>query len=382
MLRKSRFAKSARGPFAWIPWLAVVVLIVPLAASAVDFSVKLEPGVAIPLTAPQNDAFDLGFGQSVKALIGLTSWLDIGPTVSYLMLSADKKGTEAGVAWGFGGGLRFKRPHDAKGFYGISPWLDADALYIRTDKLNRPGFDAAVGVSIPIGRDRVFWLGPFVRYLQVIQLNRDGYDNRDARVLIAGLSFEVGTGLRREHVEELPPPPPPAQAAAPCPGCPDLCPDRDQDGLPDAVDHCPDVVGPIDNWGCPVYEKVVVKKDKLELKEKIYFAWDEAKIEPVSHPVLDEVAEALKDNKGFRVQVDGHTDSSGAYDYNQGLSEDRANAVIDYLAAKGIARDRLTAKAFSEGTPVQTNETTEGREANRRVEFVVNFILLNDGGSK
>ncbi|CAN5244606.1 hypothetical protein BH09MYX1_BH09MYX1_62710 [soil metagenome] len=70
---------------------------------------------------------------------------------------------EAGVLWGFGAGLRLKRPHDKQTVAGISPWLDADALYMRTGPLNRPGFDVAVGVSIPIGEARTFWIGPFAR---------------------------------------------------------------------------------------------------------------------------------------------------------------------------------------------------------------------------
>ena len=267
-------------------------------------------------------------------------------------------------------------PHDGERFFGISPWLDADALYIRTGDLNRPGFDVAVGVSVPIGEARTFWVGPFVRYQQVIQINRAGYDNRDAKILTLGVSFEAGTGVERERVvveaaapvAAAPPPAPPKEVA--------VCADRDADGVPDVVDRCPDVIGTTEAWGCPSYQKIVVQKDKLELKEKLYFAWDAATLEPASFPVLDEVVQALKDNKGFRVQVEGHTDSTGGETHNQTLSEQRATAVLDYLVAHGVPGDRLVSKGFSSSVPTDSNATVEGRENNRRVEFVVSFIIL------
>jgi OOP family OmpA-OmpF porin len=139
------------------------------------------------------------------------------------------------------------------------------------------------------------------------------------------------------------------------------------------------VAGPPDNWGCPLYQKLVVKRDKLELKERIYFAWDQAVLQDVSFPVLDEVVQALKDNKGFRVQVEGHTSSEGSDDHNQTLSERRAEAVLDYLVAHGIGKERLLSTGFASSVPVDSNATIAGRENNRRVEFVVNFTILNDG---
>jgi OOP family OmpA-OmpF porin len=71
------------------------------------------------------------------------------------------------------------------------------------------------------------------------------------------------------------------------------------------------------------------------------------------------------------VEVAGHTDSVGSEEYNQGLSERRANTVRDYLASKGINASRLTARGYGEGRPVASNDTSEGRQENRRVELVV-----------
>jgi outer membrane protein OmpA-like peptidoglycan-associated protein len=349
-------------------------LVLPSSAAATDLSFKLEPGVAIPLSAPQSQVYDIGGGQAFKALLGLTPYLDVGPSVSFMLLPASTPLAESGVVWGLGAGLRLKRPHDAQSLYGISPWFDADVLYIRTGGLSRPGFDAALGVSVPIGESRTFWVGPFARYLHTFQPNRDGYDNRDARLLTLGISLEVGTGIERKRE----PPEEPRTITREVVSCPD----RDQDTVPDTVDRCPDVAGVTDTWGCPNYQKVVVKRDKLELKERLYFAWDQARLEDASLPVLDEVVQALKDNPGFRVQVEGHTDSSGGNDHNQALSEQRAKAVLDYLAAHGISKDRLISKGFSSSVPNDTNTTTAGRENNRRVEFVVSFIILDSGSAK
>ena len=365
--------------------LAVALVAVPLAANAVDFSMKLEPGVSIPLTAPQSEVYGIGVGQSAKMLFGITSFLDIGPSGQFMMLPNRSPGLESGVVWGLGLGARLKRPHDAESFYGISPWLDADLLYARTGPLNRPAFDVAVGLSIPLGEARVFWIGPFVRYLHVIQIDRPGYDNHDAKLLTIGLSLEVQSVAKKP----VPTPEPEVhyvtkEEIRTVTVTKEIftCPDGDKDGVVDNADLCPDVAGPVTNSGCPVYQKLVVKKEKLELKEKLFFDWDKATLMSASYAVLDEVAQALKDNKSFSVQVEGHTDDTGTDDHNQSLSEQRAETVLNYLVGKGIAKERLNSKGFASAVPLATNKTSRGREKNRRVEFVVHFTILNPGSTK
>ncbi|MEN9578254.1 MAG: hypothetical protein RJA70_1263 [Pseudomonadota bacterium] len=364
---------------------AAMLLLTPLAAAedvylpakAGDFSLKIEPGLALALSKPQSHLFDVGGGQTIKALWALSPYLDIGPSATFIALPSDTGLSDVGTAWTFGGGLRLKRPHHTSGgaFQAISPWLDVDALYVRTGDLDRPGFAVGAGLAVPIGEDRAFWFGPFVRYLQIIQGERTGFDNQDAKILSLGVSLEVGTRVKRDlpeeevkevvttrvvHKETL------------------SCPDRDKDGVPDNVDRCPDVNGPMDSWGCPAYKKLIVRRDKLELREKLYFAWDQATLQEESYPVLDEVVQALNDNKNFRVQVEGHSSAEGADDHNQTLSEQRATAVLDYLVSRGVSKDRLVSKGFSSSVPIDTNKTSEGRENNRRVEFVVNFIILDE----
>jgi Outer membrane protein and related peptidoglycan-associated (lipo)proteins len=346
----------------------------PVPARIGDFALKIEPGVALPLTHPQSRIFETGGGETIKALWVVNDYMDIGPSTTFMTLPAETSGGEAGTAWTFGGSLRIGRPRNApEKFLAISPWADADLLYVRTGNLNRPGFAAAAGVLVPIGKARVFWIGPFARYLQIMQRERPGFNNNDAKILSLGVSLEVGFGGGRE---------PAVVAAAQVQTINTetyFCPDRDRDGVPDNVDRCPDVAGPMDNWGCPQYKKIIVQRDKLELKEKLYFAWDQAVLQEVSFPVLDEVVQALNDNKSFRVQVEGHASSEGGDDHNQTLSEKRAEAVLDYLVVHGIGKERLVSKGFGSSVPLDTNETIAGRENNRRVEFVVYFTILNEG---
>ncbi len=346
----------------------------PVPAQVGDFALKLEPGVALPLTNPQSRIFKTGGGETIKALWVVNQLVDIGPSATFLALPNETAGAEGGTAWTFGGSLRVRPPRTASDlFLGVLPWADADLLYVRTGHLNRPGFAAAVGLSVPIGRSRLFWVGPFARYFQIMQQERRGYDNNDAKLLSLGVSLEVAMGSERRAPIAAPPEARSVEKKL------FVCPDRDHDGIPDNVDHCPDVVGPMDNWGCPTYKKLVIKKDKLELNEKLYFAWNQAVLQEVSFPVLDEVVQALNDNKGFRVQVEGHSSSEGGDERNQTLSEQRAEAVLNYLVSHGIDKERLASKGFGSSVPIDTNETIAGRENNRRVEFVVYFTILNDG---
>jgi outer membrane protein OmpA-like peptidoglycan-associated protein len=345
----------------------------PMSVKAGDFALKLEPGVALPLTHPQSQIFKTGGSETIKALWLVNAYLDVGPSATFVALPAEMSAAKAGVAWAFGGSVRVRRPRNtSETFLAVSPWVDADVLYVRTGDLNRAGIAAAAGVSVPIGKNRIFWLGPFARYFQILQNDRTGFDNNDAKILSLGISLEVGTGVERERTSDT------VIQTRTINTETFLCPDQDRDGIPDNVDHCPDVAGPMDNWGCPAYKKIVVKKDKLELKEKLYFAWDQAVLQEVSFPVLDEVVQALNDNRSFRVQVEGHASSEGGDEHNQTLSEQRAEAVLHYLVTHGIDQKRLASKGFGSSVPLDTNETIAGRENNRRVEFVVYFTILNE----
>jgi OOP family OmpA-OmpF porin len=104
----------------------------------------------------------------------------------------------------------------------------------------------------------------------------------------------------------------------------------------------------------------------------VQFALDSAEIRPESGPVLDVAADQLRECEKLTLAVEGHTCSLGTDDYNQSLSERRAESVREYLIAKGIGAERLAARGVGEGGPVASNDSEEGRSQNRRVELVPN----------
>jgi outer membrane protein OmpA-like peptidoglycan-associated protein len=113
-----------------------------------------------------------------------------------------------------------------------------------------------------------------------------------------------------------------------------------------------------------------VEKGQSITLEGILFETGSANITPSSEDVLAKVIQTLKDNPDINVEIQGHTDSKGKESSNQKLSERRANSVKTYLVTKGIAKPRLTSKGFGQSKPVASNDTPEGREKNRRIEFL------------
>jgi outer membrane protein OmpA-like peptidoglycan-associated protein len=101
----------------------------------------------------------------------------------------------------------------------------------------------------------------------------------------------------------------------------------------------------------------------------IEFAFDKAELTGSSSVILDVAVEQLQRCPNVPMEVDGHTDSVGPENYNQGLGQRRAETVKGYLVSKGIRFSRLTARSFGESRPVASNDTEDGRQTNRRVEL-------------
>ena len=111
----------------------------------------------------------------------------------------------------------------------------------------------------------------------------------------------------------------------------------------------------------------------LTLSGGVLFASNKTELLPTAQVKLNQVAEALiKQDPDSKIVVEGFTDSQGAADYNQDLSQRRAQVVRDYLVTRGIASDRITSQGFGLNRPVASNTSAEGRANNRRVEIVVN----------
>lgn len=155
-------------------------------------------------------------------------------------------------------------------------------------------------------------------------------------------------------------------------GCPDL--DNDNDKILDTDDKCPlepeDYDGDTDSDGCPEERTlVVIKEDRIELTEKVYFDTNKTTIQSRSYPLLDEIGTVLVENPSIHIRIEGHTDSKGSAKYNMKLSNGRAESVMKELIARGITEDRMISVGFGEDRPIDTNETPEGRQNNRRVEL-------------
>lgn len=105
--------------------------------------------------------------------------------------------------------------------------------------------------------------------------------------------------------------------------------------------------------------------------DPIQFADSSSVIAPESTPTLDRIVEILQANSDAQIEIGGHTDNVGAVTGNQRLSERRATAVRDYLVEAGVDAARLTAVGYGSDQPIDSNDTAEGRAANRRIEFTV-----------
>lgn len=110
----------------------------------------------------------------------------------------------------------------------------------------------------------------------------------------------------------------------------------------------------------------------ITLSGSVLFASNHAELLPTAQVKLNEVALALtRQDVESKIVVEGHTDSQGQPEYNQDLSQRRAQSVRDYLVSRGIAADRVTAQGFGLTRPIADNTSPEGRANNRRVEIVV-----------
>lgn len=120
---------------------------------------------------------------------------------------------------------------------------------------------------------------------------------------------------------------------------------------------------------------------KVTLKENmVNFDFNSSTLTSTAKTNLDKLAEVLVNNPDTNINVYGYTDSKGTDEYNQALSERRANAVKSYLTSMGVASDRMFSMGMGEKDPVATNDTDAGRAQNRRVEFAItaNEDMIND----
>lgn len=156
-------------------------------------------------------------------------------------------------------------------------------------------------------------------------------------------------------------------------GCPPPK-DTDGDGIFDPDDACPGEKGPRDDDrtknGCPKSVRVV--DNEIVILEQVQFDTGKATIKPASNDLLDQVAAVLTQHpEMLKVEVQGHTDNRGAAAMNKKLSQARADAVKKAMIQRGVSADRLVTKGYGPDKPIDENGTDEGRQKNRRVQFVI-----------
>ncbi len=181
-------------------------------------------------------------------------------------------------------------------------------------------------------------------------------------------------------------------------GCPDL--DTDQDGVPLPCDKCPDEPGNQSD-GCPVRDAdgdgIFDDKDQCpnepetkngfedadgcpdELPKEvekftgsidgITFVQGSAQITKASNGTLKGASDILKKYPSLSIEISGHTSSEGALEFNQKLSEERSEAVRQWLINDGVSDDRITSRGAGPSEPIADNDTPAGRAKNRRIEF-------------
>jgi outer membrane protein OmpA-like peptidoglycan-associated protein len=156
---------------------------------------------------------------------------------------------------------------------------------------------------------------------------------------------------------------PPEVAPAAAPVAAPAIGDSDGDGVTDDKDLCPGTPPGtrVDHTGCPLKEITILKG--------VNFDFDKSELRKDALPILDDVVAELNRYPDIKVEVGGHTDYVGTDEYNEGLSDRRAKAVMDYLISKGIDASRLSWKGYGESMPIADNKTAAGRALNRRVEL-------------
>lgn len=367
--------------------------------------VTVDVPAAIPISTPLKDRFGLGAMPSLSAALPMRPWLHLGLRLRGGFLSNGPAPTDPGLKDPGTGGLGALlvtarlRPLGKEGeSMTTGPWLEVAAGPGLTGSLVRATGEVGLGWNFDLAGLAV---GPTARYLHVLQPS-SGLDGNDAKIVLVGLEFalrDLGLPKRTE---------PSAAAQANCPepskpqdrdgdgipdvvdkcpdepedkdgfedgdGCPD--PDNDGDGIPDSKDACPNepetVNGIKDDDGCPDEGSVVVKKNRIYMKERVLFEPNRANLNAEDRPALAAVLALWTQHPEWdHLIVDGHADRHGSDEYNLRLSHLRAERVRNKLIQMGFPGDKLTLRAFGRRAPRVSEQSEEADRENRRVEFVI-----------
>lgn len=257
--------------------------------------------------------------------------------LGYQDVSQEISGHDDGGIFNYGVGLRYDIP-----YYGIALKGDIRHLYAFEETQN--DFMYTLGLAMPLGKKSSEVIAPKVPVIAApVVPVVDGDDDRDGVLNSKDLCPNSTPGA---IVDEN--------------GC-EL--DDDKDGVVNRLDKCPNT-----SPGVKVNTDGCFETFNL----RINFAYNSANINGSYNSDLKAFAQVLKDNPDATAVIEAHTDSKGSDAYNQKLSEKRAQSAVEALKALNISGSRLTAVGYGETQPIATNETEEGRAANRRVTGLLN----------
>jgi outer membrane protein OmpA-like peptidoglycan-associated protein len=340
-----------------------------MAFGAPTLSVRGAVGLGSGVSPAQTDRFGGGVAFAATPFLEVLPYLDLQVTGLFVVLApqSTRPGANAGGVLSMLAGARLKRPMREQL---VSPWFDV-GMGPAWSGAAHLSLSASAGVSFRAKETWPVWLGLAARIEHLVKPALfEGFTSTDASLVSIGFAVEFSSG----SVED----------------------DHDHDGVLDINDACPTVFaqtdtgcaaaepekvveepkpscnGHLDEKGtCVPYAGVRVTRTRIELDEKIFFAFGKTLILPRSDPLLSEVAKALTDNPALCVRIEGHADAKGTDAFNRQLSEGRALAVRTFLIVKGVDGARLSTKGYGSALPRDDNGSADGRDQNRRVEFVV-----------
>ena len=281
------------------------------------------------------------------------------------------------VVWSFMPEHEVFRPYAGVGL-NYTMVLDEDLRPAGLTALGAPAdskisVDDSIGAAVVLGFDsyltgsKKWFVNANARWMDIeldSQIRIPGPDggNLNRTFDLDPITVALQLGYRFQAPDPLPEPAPaPVVAPPPPPPPPAKCADTDMDGVCDEADKCPNTPAgtQVDSVGCPMIQTL-----------QLLFDFDSAELRPESLTELERVVKFLNDVPFAAALVEGHTDSVGTEEYNQGLSDRRAKAVFDYLSSRGVDPARLKSIGHGELKPIADNTTAEGRQQNRRVMLI------------
>ncbi len=359
--------------------LCLTTLVSDKPAAAQEFTLHVEPALAIYMDEPQSSRFSPGLYFAIRPGVALGSMVAVQWSYALLFTPSGGDFTEDGSAHFLTTGLRL-RPFgnsapEAGRLGGL--FIDANVGYVRTEGLDRFGFDVGLGYGFQV--EPWFSFGLVARYGQIVQPDDNpNQDPNDAQFMTIGFDLAFGPAPEEEVQRQDPICPGVPECVQKEPICPvqEGCPDSDRDGVCDVADRCPTQIGPPATLGCPI--DPCSGKPLIVL---VQFKYDSAQLpapkddDPQSmDPVLDAVAKAISQDPSCRVCVMGYASEEGTADYNDALSRRRASAVQGYLIARGLVEKRIPSTGHGERCQLVPERSLE---RNRRVEF----LRLQEGES-